>query len=223
MPHAVPASTAWTQDLTLALTQVDSSLRLVIPEERRHPSDPIQSLSRHELDLDFGAVATTRRREHMAFLEGPPLFRHRLRLASRRDDLEDIADWGSLIRGSQTHPVMAAKSSAAADVLRGVANLRWLESRSPKEFPLPSLASIRWWMLAEHLWPSALQGGSHEPSSAMARRWRLQPHVWWNEPVHGAVSLAVPLATRRRIEQALWLLAEQGVLESLRNRHRLPG
>lgn len=200
--HAVKASTDWAQALGMALTRVDPGLRFVVPEARLHSIDPIASLSKHELDIDLGAVATDRRRSHMAFLEGPPLFRHRLRLASRTEDRVDLIDRESLVKGSQTHPVMAARSSAAADFLRSMSGLRWVESDRAREDLLPAPSHVKWWMVAEHLWDLAQQRppGNSQSTSPLSRRWRLQSKTWWDESVHGAVSLAVPRATRKRID-----------------------
>lgn len=204
------------QDLCQALSQVDPGLRFALTPWALSEVQVVQALARHELDLHWDLAATPRRREGLAFLDGPLLWRHRLQLVSAAQDLEDVPDLDALRVGAQRHDVVAVRDSVAAEFLASVPGLRWTPIDA-EERPDAMLArGSRWALLPSHAQPALAHRST---GRTVPRTWRWQPTVFRDEAVHGAVSLAVPAPTRRRLVQALVHLERQGTLTALRAGH----
>lgn len=219
-PHSpeapdIPDTPDLGQDLCSAVAQWDPGLRFALAPMALSEPEIVRELTHHRLDLHWDLVATPRRREHLAFLDGPPLWRHRLQLASRAQDPDNVPNLDALRAGATHHSVAAAQDSVAAEFLAAVPGLRWspLQTEETPEHLLRSDA--RWAVLPSHVRTRArVDRGTRLPPS-----WRWQTLVLRDEPVHGAVSLALPAPVRARLVQALWHLAQSGLLDALRARH----
>lgn len=218
-PHrpSAPRAADLGEDLCHAVAQVDPGLRFAIAPRALKERDILQALSRHELDLHWDLVLTPRRREQVAFLDGPPLWRHRLQLVSAATDPEDLPDLAALRTGALRHRLVAVQESVAAEFLNGIPGLLW-SALGGEELPDSMLVhGARWGLLPSHARPA--QGRAPRHPNTRPPRWRWQPTVFRDVEVHGAVSLAVPATTRLRLVQALERLEQQGVLAALKARH----
>ncbi len=205
-------------ELCQGIGQVDPGLRFTVLPTAMTERALVEALAHHRLDLHWDLVATPRRRERMAFVDGPVLWRHRLQLACHAADPDPVPDLVALQQGAAQHRLVAAAGSVAAEFLAAQPGLRWLPVDTDEAPERLLRGGARWALLPSHaqarLAPRAMAGVPERPVS-----WRWQPLVLQDAPVHGAVSLAVPAPVRQRLAQALARLAHQGGLDALKVRH----
>lgn len=203
-------------DLCSAVSQVDPGLRFQPQPMALRERELVQALAQHRLDLHWDLVGTPRRREQLAFLDGPTLWRHRLQLVSHSQDPENLPDLEALRQASQHHGLVAAADSVAAEFLSAVPGVRWRPVTSDESPDGLLRSGARWALLASHARP---RSRPPSPQRAQPATWRWQPAVLRDEPVHGAVSLALPAPVRVRLTQALARAVQTGALEALRAQH----